>query len=129
MPIWLHLTLYVVTQFASLILGIGLGMVLFEALPFDWDTTNDAIAFFAGLGAIAISFTLLSTLCTYLLKHIIPGRCPSCGGRAIFHNSYTRKVKTIFGTARKKYPIMYHCQACGKVTDTKVYEGKNSKLR
>ena len=121
MPIWLHLAFLWVANVAALIGGFMLGMFvhgLFQtSLP---DVLNEKILVFIVFGMLPAALCMV--LVKYVFRYAIPGRCPKCGGHAIYHPS--RQEKAVFGGVNR-IPISYHCKNCGYIHRTKVYEGSS----
>lgn len=119
MPIQLHLTLLFLAQIAALIGCFMLGMISRESLsPILPDTLQVKEVAFIVYGMVPAALGLLFT--GIVFRYLITGRCPKCGGRAIYHAS--RKEKAVFG-GTSEVPITYHCQACGYIHRTRVFSG------
>ena len=116
MPIRLHLFLLFTTKIAALIGGFLLGMDLHEVMQASLpDILNEKIVRFFMFGLLPALLALILT--DLLFRYVIPVRCPKCGGRARYRGSQTRKNR--FG-AKQKFPITYHCRACGHTHRTNI---------
>ena len=119
MPIPLHLTLLFLVNIAALIGFFMLGMSAHESLrpilPDILQVKEVAfIVFGMGPAALGLLFTGI------VFRYMITGRCPKCGGRAVYHAG--RKERAVFG-GTSEVPITYHCQACGYIHRTRIYSG------
>lgn len=119
MPIPLHLALLFLAKIAALIGCFMLGMIAHESLsPILPDTLQVKEVVFIVFGMVPAALGLLLT--GIVFRYLITGRCPKCGGRAVYHAS--RKEKAVFG-GTSEVPITYHCQGCGYIHRTQVFSG------
>ncbi len=86
-------------QVAGAIGGLALASVNFE-----WIKALGINGTVAGIGALVIGYVAARLTFT----HVIPAKCPKCGGRAVFNGGQ---------------PVTYHCRSCGHVHRTRVREG------
>ena len=117
MPIPLHLTLLILTSIVALLGGFMLGMSGYESLrPSLPDVLQEKIAGFIVFGLLPAALSILLT--RFVFRYLIAGRCPRCGGRAIYRHSGSRK--NVFGVKQSE-PITYHCRECGHVHRTRIF--------
>lgn len=117
MPIPLHLTLFILTSIAAVMGGFMLGMSGYESLRLSLpDVLQEKTAGFIVFGMFPAALGILVT--RFVFRYLIAGRCPRCGGRAIYRQSGHRK--NVFGVKQSE-PITYHCRECDYVHRTRVF--------
>ena len=100
MPIWLHLTLTILAEFAAFIVGaLGAFFVLMPRL---------AVEGFAMFVALALCAFVPVFLARGAMRWFVAARCPQCAGQSRCEGSR---------------PICYRCKQCGHLHQTSVYEG------
>jgi hypothetical protein len=121
MPIWLHATLYMVSNVASL--GGAFYCIAFQP---------GLLARLGSLGlppiVIYIGLLVLAGAIPHLLfSLLIPARCPKCG-RAAFPRFSPKSghgpTGRVPGNPRHKF-LIYECRTCGHVQRTFVGVGKH----
>jgi hypothetical protein len=96
MPIWLHLTLALITQYGGAVGSFAVALRAFMAGKIH--------------GTVVVGAFVLGYLIPRLLfKYGIPAKCPRCGGRSYW---------------RGNRPVSYLCITCDFVHETDACEGR-----
>ncbi|MCI5168393.1 MAG: hypothetical protein D3903_20455 [Candidatus Electrothrix sp. GM3_4] len=98
MPIWLHLTLIIITPFIGL---FGVLQLISSTGPFIENSWTNLV-FCLG---ILISGYMIPRL---IFKFLLPAHCPACKSRSFFHGGQ---------------PVTYHCVSCAYIHRTGINEG------